>query len=250
MQVGPARKAAVKRYSGFVEYIKRHGITHIKLAKQLKAYLGELTLKYKMTSVKTAFGHIIGEWQRGHDVKVEGIEVKELSKWLECQTRLGEKCKAKPITSTELPEVAKKIGASKLEQTIMETLVRTCCRAGNLSSLIHIGLQGMKWTILFKTHKTRSHNIHGNVVLNTNHFSDRLRSYIENLKEGSFMFKAKDIQGVIKKLQKAGVKLHSFRRGGILELYADGVPFERIRALTKHTSDGAMLEYLDVLQVQ
>jgi hypothetical protein len=64
------------------------------------------------------------------------------------------------------------------------------------------------------------------------------------------MFKAKDIQGLIKKLQKAGVKLHSFRRGGILKLYADGVPFERIRALTKHTIDGAMLEYVDVFQVQ
>lgn len=246
----PARRAAKKKYGEFEMYIRRQGITNLRLATQLKAFLGnQMAQGYKMTTIRTGFGHIVGEHQRVHDEKLSSVEVKDLGKWLEGQTRVSVKSKAKPITAAELPQVEKKIKASMIEELILETLVRTCSRAGNLASMVHIGLRGAKWSVLFKQHKTRHRNVLGNVEMDSSHFSAKLQQYIALLKEGDYMFTAKQILAVTKKLQKAGVKLHSFRRGGILELYRQGVPFERIRSLTKHTTDGQMLEYLDVKEV-
>lgn len=247
-------------YRQFRNYLNRHGrsLKSQSRVTQLKAFLG-FKMKsgsqggkklWKMTTVRTAFGHLVGEIQRRSDRKLDSVAVKELARWLENATRISTKNKAPPIMMKDLPGVLKKTRATGTEANMMETLIRTCCRVGNLHHLVHMQWTATEqWTAMFRTHKTRAHNIYGNIELNGMNFSPKLKTFLSTLKEGTSVYSAQAVETLKKKLHKSGIRLHSFRRGGILELFRNKTPLDRIRALTKHTTDGQLLEYLDTIQI-
>jgi hypothetical protein len=57
------------------------------------------------------------------------------------------------------------------------------------------------------------------------------------------MTNTKELQ---KWMRSVNIKYHSFRRGGIIRMYGAGVPLQKIRALTPHTTDAALWNYVAV----
>jgi hypothetical protein len=74
----------------------------------------------------------------------------------------------------------------------------------------------------------------------------KLASKKSTKQSGHYIFKKTELLHLVKKMKRTGVKLHSLRRGGILEMYNQDIPVEKIRELTLHTSNEALLEYIDV----
>jgi hypothetical protein len=255
-QESKARKIARKTYKKFRRYLKENGkgkarrITARRLATQLTAFAGSLMSRYKWSSIRTTLGHVIGEFQRKKDKKVLSLRVKDLMKSVEAQMRESGVKKAPPITSAELAGVYTKIKATAREKLMLETLVRTCIRMGNLKELRHMQVGQGRWTFILNRHKTRSKGVHGAVQMRTQFFSRELQTLLSSSQVDRLLFGEEEIKALQKKLSLHKIRTHGFRRGGIRELYARGVTLERIRQLTLHTSDAQVLEYLGEAELE
>jgi hypothetical protein len=176
--------------------------------------------------------------------------VKRLLGWVAEMGRQAGTSKAQPITEKELPALWKKIDATATEKIMTEVLVVSCVRFGNLKDLKHIKYERKRsWTFLLKNHKTRSKGVMGAVTMRTTKFSPRLKKFLSKSTEGKLLFGEVALKDLQRKLNKKRVRTHSFRRGGILQLFKRGVALDRIRTITRHTSDGQLLEYLDGTEI-
>ncbi len=207
--------------------------------------------KLRWSTIKTRLGLAIGEHQRRRDKKEISPGVKRLIGWAAEMGRREGTSKAEPITERELPALWRKIDATAMEKLMTEVLVVSCVRFGNLKELKHIKYERERsWTFLLRNHKTRAKGIMGGVTLKTAHFSPRLKKFLSKSTEGKLLFGEVELKEFQSKLNRLKVRTHSFRRGGILQLFKRGVALDRIRTITRHTSDGQLLEYLDGTEIE
>jgi hypothetical protein len=207
---------------------------------------------YKWSSVRTMVGHVIGEFQRKTEERINSIGVRELLKTIEAQMREHGVTKAPPITSVELMRVCEQIQASKVERLMLETLVRTCIRLGNLKDLRQMKIDSKKerWTFLLSRHKTRSQGVHGIISMRT-----RVRRTEEIT---VFLTNRRIVQGG--RHQEAAEETEptqdqvpfGFRRGGGSRscMAEESRWREDPTAPTLHTSDGQVLEYLGEAELE
>jgi hypothetical protein len=90
MEKKSGRKVAKQRYQYFLGYLKKEGkeLKKEKLATQVKAYIArQMKSGYAPTTVRTHLGHLLGELQRATDEKMQSVQLKELSRFLEAQIR-------------------------------------------------------------------------------------------------------------------------------------------------------------------
>jgi Tat protein secretion system quality control protein TatD with DNase activity len=191
MEKKSGRKVAKQRYQDFLGYLKREGeeLKKEKLATQVKAYIArQMKNGYAPTTVRTHLGHLLGELRRTTDEKMQSVQLKELSRFLEAQIRDVGVSKAEAIGRTGIDKVAKKIGASHHQRMMLEVLVATCCRVGNLAEMTHVRWADNMWTVLMKRHKTRGRGVTGDLMISGELFSSTMKNFLLKLKVGEPLF--------------------------------------------------------------
>ncbi|CUG26053.1 transmembrane protein, putative [Bodo saltans] len=137
-------------------YIQKQKIKKQTMPVKMQAYIGNLLKKkvtpgkWKITTLNTHVGSLIGAVQMKEDTKITSVAVRKISKWLQKQTQLSPKKKATPYTTQKIWEMkgitkeksntihnTEDLGdegynTKKKKKTRLEIALATCQRIGNL----------------------------------------------------------------------------------------------------------------------
>jgi hypothetical protein len=232
----------------FNKYVKLKRMKRRSLEEKFEAFLGHtLSRKYKKqklkpTTVRTIAGNLIGALQVQANAPVGGMRIKSLMRSLHKSVARTQTKKAKPIT----PKKIRSLGLSKPDRLIALLATVSCQRMASMHTLQHVALhEDNSWEVIFR-HKTELvTGTPGHIRIPIGKFPSLLK-LARGLKRHQQIFKETRVSELIKTLRKKKCGLHSFRRGGILFWYRLGIPVHQIRQWTLHTTDAALLKYLDI----
>ena len=158
----------------------------------------------------------------------------------------GSTKKATPMTLRDADEVSK-------ETAIRGFFVVSILCCGRAANMIHPAnrfyMQRGRLVVELNHHKTLTHI--GPKTFNVQIPKSVLPLVTRVVQNGRRMNVFKEIHMTKIKKILLGTKwgLHSMRRGGAARLVQEKIPFERIRQVTQHTTDLALLRYVDRLDL-
>jgi len=248
-----------KRVKELKKYLKKRGRSLQKknIQKDLTAYIGHRLKQIskgrgKISSLRTEVGNILGCLTRKWNLQISKTpKIHALLRRLNAETQQQQKKKAPLISRAELMRnrhwAAETQAAGWLAFCSLQ-------RMGNLPHLeveevTRTGTRSdVKVVSVLTKHKTSQHVGTGRLEFSVPACAHVLIGRLLARKSGA-MISTEEVASALKEIRGEGFGAHSFRRGGIQDLFDNGVPEDRIRSLTLHTSLKALLDYVHCRKV-
>ena len=229
-----------------------------KIQSQLTAYIGYRLKqiekeKGKVSSLRTDIGNIIGELTRRWGVNFsKQIKLQQVLKSLNRATQAQTKKKAKPIRAEDIS----KAGWRTATEVVAWLAFTSVQRMANLSAMTLVawkkiedkskkGKVTYEVEVKLPNHKTVRHIGGARLKFNIPLKAQALQQRLKKVKTDHPLVTQDEVQTALKEFRKSGFGAHSFRRGGMQWLMDHNVAEDRIRQLTPHTTQKALLDYVD-----
>jgi hypothetical protein len=132
------------------------------------------------------------------------------------------------------------------KQILLEATCVTVQRLGNMKHLAHVKASPTEWEVRMVDHKTEAFIGPGHFRVNIAETTSQFKKFVKNLNFGYRPFSRTAQEQLRQWLRTRSIRSHALRPGAIKTLYESGMPVAKIRRLTLHTSDIALLQYIDV----